>query len=97
LDSFKVNRDLPVGRYKLRDVFSGFEDVEALKKCIGNPDLLNSMIDDIHVSLTHDSEYMYINDQDGSIVIGLEYLKSGDAHYLYLDLIHELVHVKQFL
>lgn len=97
MDSFKVKRDLPEGRYRLRDVFSGFEDIEALKKCVGRPGFLSKMINDSYVTLTPDSGYMYVNDEDGSIVIGLEYLKSADIRYLYLDLIHELVHVKQLL
>jgi len=40
---------------------------------------------------------MYVNDGDGSVVVGLEYLRTGDMKHLYLDVIHELVHVKQFL
>lgn len=40
---------------------------------------------------------MYVNDEDGSLVVGLEYLMTADARYLYLDVIHELVHVKQYL
>jgi len=49
------------------------------------------------VTLTDEDGYMYVNDEDGSLVVGLDYLKTGDSKHLYLDVIHELVHVKQFL
>jgi hypothetical protein len=39
---------------------------------------------------------MYVDDDDGSLVVGLEYLRTADLKYLYLDVIHELVHVKQY-
>jgi hypothetical protein len=40
---------------------------------------------------------MYVDDEDGSLVVGMQYLRVAKAQYLYLDIIHELVHVKQYL
>lgn len=97
MQAFKVNRDLPEGRYKLRDVFSGLEDVEPLKKSVGNSSVLKKIIDNGHVTITPDTRYMYVNDEDGGLVVGLDYLRTADTRYLYLDVIHELVHVKQYL
>jgi hypothetical protein len=92
-----MNRDLPEGRYRLGEVFSGLEQVQALKKCIGNTTLLKRILAETRVTLTNEDGYMYVNDDDGSVVVGLDYLRNGDAQHLYLDVIHELVHVKQFL
>ena len=86
-----------MGRYRLREVFSGLEGVEALKKCVVNPGLLKRILEGTWVTLTEEDGYMYVNDEDGSVVVGLDYLKNGDTKHLYLDVIHELVHVKQFL
>ena len=97
MKSYRVNRDLPEGRYKLRDVFSGLEDVDPLKKAVGNSSVLKKIIDSAQVTITPGTEYMYVNDDDGSLVVGLEYLRTADTRYLYLDVIHELVHVKQYL
>jgi len=88
---------MPEGRYRLKDIFSGLEEVEALRRCVVNPDLLNRILQETWVALTDEDGYMYVNDTDGSVVVGLDYLKNGDAKHLYLDVIHELVHVKQFL
>jgi len=88
---------MPEGRYRLKDIFSGLEEVEALRRCVVNPDLLKRILQETWVALTDEDGYMYVNDTDGSVVVGLDYLKNGDAKHLYLDVIHELVHVKQFL
>lgn len=94
---FNVNRALPEGRYRLQEIFSGLESVEPLKKCVGKTAVLRRILDETQVTLTDEDGYMYVNDEDGSLVVGLEYLRNGDAKHLYLDVIHELVHVKQFL
>ena len=97
MDSFKANRDLPTGRYRLREVFTGLEEVQPLQTCIGDNGRLKQILEGTDVTLTKEPEYMYINDEDGSLIVGLDYLKTGDLRYLYLDVIHELVHVKQYL
>jgi hypothetical protein len=94
---FNVNRDLPEGRYRLGEVFSGLESVEPLKNCIGSTGVLKRILEETQVTLTDEDGYMYVNDEDGSLVVGLDYLRTGDSKHLYLDVIHELVHVKQFL
>jgi hypothetical protein len=41
--------------------------------------------------------YMYVDGSDGHLVISKGYLNNGDKIDIYLDLIHELCHVKQFM
>ncbi|MDE1867389.1 MAG: hypothetical protein KGI08_06740, partial [Thaumarchaeota archaeon] len=41
------------------------------------------------------STYMHVKNEDATIVIGLDHLKNSDKIILYLDIVHELVHVKQ--
>jgi len=96
LDSFKVNRNLHAGRYRLREVFDGLDRVAALRRYFGNSDSLAAALTKTEVALTPDTRYMYVNEEDGSLVAGLEYVKTADTRYLYLDIIHELVHIKQF-
>ena len=95
--AFAANRSLPEGTYNLRDVFSGLEGAESLIKCMGDESSLKRILDGTRVTLKDEDGYMYVNDEDGSLVVALEYLKSGEEVHLYLDVIHELVHVKQFL
>ena len=95
--AFTANRSLPEGSYDLREVFSGLDEVEPLIKRMGGASALRTILDRTRVTLKDEDGYMYVNDEDGSLVVGLEYLKSGEEVHLYLDVIHELVHVKQFL
>lgn len=95
--AFGANRTLSEGNYSLRDVFFGLDDVESLIKSVGGAATLRQILDRTRVTLKDEDGYMYVNDEDGSLVVGLEYLRSGEEAHLYLDVIHELVHVKQFL
>jgi len=95
--AFAVNRSLPEGNYSLREIFSGLEGVEPLVRCVGDRLALGQILDRTRVTLKDEDGYMYVNDGDGSLIIGLEYLRSGELAHLYLDVIHELVHVKQFM
>jgi len=97
MQSFRINRDLPEGRYRLREVFAGLEEAEPLNAYVGGSKQLRKILEQTNVTLTQDTSYMYVNDGDGSLVVGLAYLQTADADYLYLDVIHELAHVKQYL
>ena len=40
---------------------------------------------------------MRINDVKGSVIVNAKYLKNGDEVHIYLDVVHELVHIKQHM
>ena len=40
---------------------------------------------------------MGVSNEDGHLNINADYLNTGDTTDIYLDVIHELVHVKQFM
>jgi len=41
--------------------------------------------------------YMGVSEVDGHMIISADYLRTGNRLDIYLDFIHELVHVKQFM
>jgi len=41
--------------------------------------------------------YMGVDDNDGHLIVNKSYLSSGDKTDIYLDVVHELCHVKQHL
>ena len=76
------------------EYFKGFENVEAVKKIFGQKtsEVLRSLkVDFIWAG------YMGVNDYNGHIVVNSNYLNNGDRTDIYLDIIHELVHVKQYM
>lgn len=94
---FAINRNLGEGLYDIRKVFSGLADVKVLQKVYGDESSLTSVLDRLKVKIVTDDYYMFVDDKDGCVVVGLKHLSSADERTLYLDIIHELVHVKQFM
>ena len=92
----KPNRDLPINTYKIRDVFEGLDDEAILHKVYGSKDKLSKILDVIDIKIVEQDCYMYV-DTDGTIVVGSKHLKSSDEVTLHLDIIHELVHIKQLM
>jgi hypothetical protein len=77
-------------------VFKGFEGVQAVRSVFG--DGTEEVIGRLQIRLIP-SRYMYmgVNDQDGNLAVGTHHLKHSDLRILYLDIVHELFHVGQFM
>jgi len=76
------------------EYFKGFEKVEAVKRIFGQKTsevLRNLKVDFIWAG------YMGVNDFNGHMLVNSNYLNNGDRTDIYLDVIHELVHVKQYM
>ncbi len=97
LKSFRVNRNVREGSYRLHEIFAGLEEVETLAKWVGNHEQLNRIIEDTKVMITRGRPYIGVSDLYGALSVGLKYLRTGDERDLYLDAIHELVHIKQYM
>jgi hypothetical protein len=81
--------------YPFTDYFKGLERVKAVKQIFGEQ--TEEVLRSLKVEFTWIGGYMWINSGDGHLVVNSRYLKDGDRIDIYLDLIHELVHVKQFM
>ncbi len=82
-------------RHSFGDYFKGFQAVRAVREIFGHEtdEVLASLgVEFLNVR----SDYIWVSDKDGHLIANANYLKDGDARSIYLDLIHELVHVKQF-
>ena len=77
------------------EYFKDFEKIEAVKGIFG--DKTQEILNTLEVELSWVMGYMYVDDSDGHLVISKGYLRSGNKTDIYLDLIHELCHVKQFM
>jgi len=84
------NRKVIFGEY-----FKDFEKIEAVKGIFG--DKTQEILNTLEVELSWVMGYMYVDGSDGHLVISKGYLSRGDKTDIYLDLIHELCHVKQFM
>jgi hypothetical protein len=76
------------------DYFKNFEKVEAVRGIFGEKTeeaLRNLKIEFMNFG------YMGVDNIDGHLMVNARYLNSGDRVDVYLDVIHELYHVKQFM
>jgi len=77
------------------DFFKGLENVDAVRRIFGEK--TGEVLRNLKVEFTPIGGYMWVNDANGHLMISSRYLNEGDRIDIYLDLIHELVHVKQFM
>lgn len=95
LSNVKITRNVSVKTYPFIDYFKGFEKVEAVRKIFG--DKTEEVLHNLKIEFNSGRGYMGISDVDGHIRVGGDYLNNGSTVDIYLDVIHELVHVKQFM
>lgn len=81
--------------YSFTDYFKGFEKVKAVRQIFGEK--TEEILRNLRVEFTWIGGYMRVSSLDGHLVVSSRYLNNGDRIDIYLDLIHELVHVKQFM
>jgi hypothetical protein len=96
MNSFVVNRTKTRGLYRLSDIFAGLKDSRAMAELSEDEMEKNRILNETIVEIVDSEDYMYVNQDDGRLVVGNRYLKEASEQFLYLDVVHELVHVKQF-
>lgn len=95
LADVRMKRDAMTGSYPFLEVFTGFEALEAVRSLFGERTV--RVLTDLRVDVQARPGYLRVDDETGNIVVSGEYLRTGDERYLYLDIVHELVHVRQFI
>lgn len=81
--------------YPFTDYFKGLEKVEAVRRIFGEE--TEEVLRNLKVQFTSLGGYMGVNPFNGHLMVNPKYLTEGDRLDIYLDLIHELVHVRQFM
>lgn len=76
------------------EYFKGFENVEAVKLIFG--ERTEEVLRRLKVEFTW-AGYMGVNPSNGRLIVNSKYLNNGNRLDIYLDVIHELVHVKQLM
>ena len=94
---FRINRRLEPGRYPLVDVFPDIRACEILADIFADEKEIDAVIARTTVSVVDLPYEIFVNNDDGSITICLNHLRGASDVILYLDIIHELCHVKQHL
>lgn len=91
-----IPREVKVKLYNFMDHFKGFEKVAIIREIFG--DNTKKVLSELKVEFCHFRKgFMWVCDDDGHLVVSVCYLKVGNNRDIYLDIIHELVHVRQFM
>jgi len=91
----KILRNAKVAMFPFTDYFKGFEKVEAVRRIFG--DETEKVLNNLKIEFSGRRGYMGVSNTDGHLMISAEYLNNGNIIDIYLDVIHELTHVKQFM
>jgi hypothetical protein len=95
--SFRVRRSAEVGEYKLSEVFSGLDSSSALIKVFGSKTQMTKIMKHLKLRVERHDSGLWLDRDTGTICIGSKHLTTAKNDFLYLDVIHVLVHVRQFL
>jgi hypothetical protein len=87
--------NLGVSTHAFTDCFRNFEEVKAVQGIFGEK--TGEVLRNLKVDLSWLGGYMFVDSSNGHLVVSARYLHSGDQVDIYLDLIHELCHIRQFM
>ncbi len=88
-------RKVVPGDYRVGDVFEGLEASHTLATLYPDESERSAVVRETRLVVTTDDLYGYVDDEDGAIYFGHAHLTGSDPTTVYLDILHELVHVKQ--
>ncbi len=94
---FRVRRAAGVGEHKLADVFSGLDASSALQRVFGSRSEMAKTLRHLKLRVEPYDSGLWLDRDTGTICIGYRHLSTAKSDFLYLDVIHVLVHVRQFL
>jgi hypothetical protein len=95
--SFRIDRRLEPGQYRLTEVFADIRDCGILTAIFADEEEIEQVMATTRVFVVDQPFEMFVDNDDASITIGLNHLRKASDEFLYLDIIHELCHVKQHL
>src|SRR5437899_6441292 len=76
------------------ELFQGFEKVAAVKRIFGAR--TNQTLKSVRILFSTKKGYLHVDNDTGDIIISSPDLKTTADRVFYLELIHDLDHVKQF-
>ena len=92
---YRINRGLEPGQYSLEEVFADIRTYGILQAIFADVEEIDGVMASTKVCVVDCPYEMFVDNDDASITIGLNHLRCASDEFLYLDIIHELCHVKQ--
>jgi hypothetical protein len=90
---YRINHNLELGTYQLTNVVQGLENSVALNRIFGSK--LKVILNNTVVNIVSKPWQIWVDRETKIISINKDYLLNTDRSTLYLDFIHEMVHIWQ--
>lgn len=92
----RLNNSVEAGTHKLEDVCCDLHTVPEISSLLKARELEPSFVSATKV-LVDDSRdfYMYVDDKNARLVACLKHIRESDPRIVYIDFLHELVHIFQ--
>jgi hypothetical protein len=84
-----------ISSHGFSDYFKGFDKVKTVRELFGEK--TEDVLHNLRVEFSVLAGYMGVSGKDGHLIVNTRYLNGGDRIDVYLDVVHELVHVRQFV
>jgi len=94
-NDFQIVRKKNFGVYNFSDVFKNMEHCKMLWKVFGGRKKFLSVLEKQKVRVSRKNWIFWVNHKKSEITIYKGYLQECSKKFLYLDSIHEFVHIKQ--
>jgi hypothetical protein len=95
LPDVQVPTNVPIAVHHFNEFFKGFEKLPTVIEIFGQD--TEKILGGLQVEFFSSKfGYMGVSDEDGHLIVSAYYLRDGDPVSKYLDVVHELVHVRQF-
>ncbi|MBI4392431.1 MAG: hypothetical protein HY556_01350 [Euryarchaeota archaeon] len=95
MEGFRLDRATGPGIHPLTRLATGLGGSTALREKCGGARQAEDFVATVEAVVTTDEGFMKIDVGRGAIEISGPYLSTGDERHIYLDLIHELIHIQQ--
>ena len=96
-NAYRINHRVESGQYRLEDVFTDIRTYDILSAIFADAKEIAWVMENIKVIVLDEAFEVFVDNNDATIYFGLKYLRCCNEEILYLDIIHELCHVKQHL
>lgn len=90
-----VNRSLPTGEHPFIRFLPLIEESPAARRIESGLMTLASLVNEVRVRIEPGHGYTWVDDDAPAIVLIERYYREGNPADLYLDLLHELTHLRQ--
>lgn len=81
--------------HSFTEYFKGFERKKVVKQLFG--ERTEEVLRGLKVHFSWVGGYMGVNPSNGHLMVNPDYMRNGDRVDIYLDVVHELVHVRQWM